>query len=241
MTRPVQLFYFPTPNGRKISIALEEMGLAYEIVPVNILEGEQQKPEFLEISPNNRIPALVDWDADGKRIRIFESGAILQHLGRKSGRLYPADEAARAWVDSWLFWQMAGLGPMAGQLSWFIRVSNIPDRDARDYGYPIHRYRKEVRRLYGVLERQLAGRDFICDAYSIADIASWTWVDQYHGQIGGLGDFAHIAAWHARIAARPAVQRGMTVWAPASDSGWSAAGDAAQIAAGARRKGAPQG
>lgn len=236
MTRAMQLFYFPTPNGRKVSIALEEMGLAYEIAPVNILRGEQQKPDFLEISPNNRIPALVDWDADGKRIRIFESGAILQHLGRKSGRLYPADEAARAWVDSWLFWQMAGLGPMAGQLSWFIRVSNVPDREERDFAYPIHRYRKEVRRLYGVLERQLSGRDFICDDYSIADIASWTWVDQYHQHIGGLDDFPNIAAWRERIAARPAVQRGLAVWMPEADSGWSAAGDAAQIAEGARRK-----
>jgi glutathione S-transferase/GST-like protein len=236
MTRPLQLYYFPTPNGRKISIALEEMGLAYEIVPVNIIEGEQQKPEFLEISPNNRIPALVDWDADGRRIKIFESGAILQYLGRKSGRLYPQDEAARCWVDSWVFWQMAGLGPMAGQLSWFLRVSNIPDRDERDYAYPIHRYRREVRRLYGVLERQLAGRDFICDDYSIADIASWTWVEQYQDQIGGLDDFPNVAAWRARIAGRPAVQRGLTVWMPATDGGWSARGDAAQIAAGARRK-----
>jgi glutathione S-transferase/GST-like protein len=236
MTRPIQLLYFPTPNGKKASIALEEMGLPYEIVPVNILKGEQQRPEFLEVSPNNRIPALIDWTADGRRIRIFESGAILQHLGRKSGRLYPADEVARAWVDSWLFWQMAGLGPMAGQLSWFIRVSNIPDRDERDYGYPIHRYRKEVRRLYGVLERQLAGRDFVCDDYSIADIASWTWVDQYHEQMGGLADYPNIAAWLGRIRARPAVQRGLTVWTPEDDSGWSAAGDAAQIAEGARRK-----
>jgi glutathione S-transferase/GST-like protein len=236
MTGMMQLFYFPTPNGRKISIALEEMGLPYEIVPVNILEGAQQHPEFLEVSPNNRVPALVDWDGQGRRIRIFESGAILQYLGRKSGRLYPADEPARCWVDSWVFWQMAGLGPMAGQLSWFIRVSNIPDRDERDYAYPIRRYRKEVRRLYGVLERQLAGRDYICDDYSIADIASWTWVDQYQQHIGGLADFPNVAAWRARIAARPAVQRGLTVWMPERDGGWSAAGNAAQIAEGARRK-----
>jgi glutathione S-transferase/GST-like protein len=230
MTGTMQLFYFPTPNGRKISIALEEMGLSYEIVPVNILQGEQQRPEFLEISPNNRIPALVDWSADGRRIKIFESGAILQYLGRKSGLLYPSEEAARCWADAWVFWQMAGLGPMAGQLSWFIRVSNIPGRDEREYAYPIHRYRKEVGRLYGVLERQLAGRDYICDEYSIADIASWTWVHQYQGHIGGLGDFPNVASWHDRISARPAVQRGMTVWMPESDGGWSAAGNAAQIA-----------
>lgn len=234
MSRLLQLHYFPSPNGRKVSIALEEMGLPYEIVPVNILRGEQQRPQFLEISPNNRIPALVDWSADGERIRIFESGAILQYLGRKSGLLYPMKEAARCWVDAWVFWQVAGLGPMAGQLSWFIRVSNIPDRDTRDYTYAIHRYGKEVKRLYGVLERQLAGRDFICDDYSIADITSWTWVDQYNNHIGGLGAYPHIAAWHARIAARPAVRRGLTVWMPESDEGWSADGNAQQIAEGAK-------
>lgn len=226
----MQLFYFPTPNGRKISIALEEMGLDYEMVPVNILKGEQQKPDFLSISPNNRIPALVDGE-----VKIFESGAILQYLGRKSGLLYPADEVGRCWVDSWLFWQMAGLGPMAGQLSWFTRVSNIPDRDPRDYSYAKHRYLKEVRRLYGVLERQLTGAEYICGAYSIADISSWTWVDQYNDQLGGLTDFPAIARWYARIGDRPAVQRGMTTWMPDDDGGWSAAGDAAQIASGARR------
>jgi len=236
MTRPVQLFYFPTPNGRKISIALEEMGLAYEIVPVNILQGEQQSADFLQISPNNRIPALLDWTAAGEPIRIFESGAILQYLGRKSGLLYPPAEAARCWVDAWVFWQMAGLGPMAGQLSWFIRVSNIPDRDPRDHTYAIHRYRKEVSRLYGVLERQLAGRSYICDDYSIADIASWTWVDQYNSQIGGLAEFPNVGAWHARIFERPAVRRGMTIWMPESDGGWSSAGNAAQIAEGAKNK-----
>jgi glutathione S-transferase/GST-like protein len=239
MNGPMQLHYFPGPNGRKVSIALEEMGLEYEIVPVNILKGEQQRPQFLEISPNNRIPALVDWTAQGERIRIFESGAILQYLGRKSGRLYPAEEAARCWVDAWLFWQVAGIGPMAGQLSWFIRVSNIPDRDESDYSYAIHRYRKEVQRLYGVLERQLAGRHYICDDYSIADIASWTWVDQYHQHVGGLADFPNIAAWHARIAERPAVKRGMTVWMPESTGGWSAAGNAAQMAEGAANQRPP--
>ena len=119
------------------------MKLAYEIVPVNILRGEQRRPEFREISPNGRIPALVDWTVDGAQIRLFESGAILQYLGRKSGLLYPVEESARCSVDAWLFWQMAGLGPMAGQLSWFIRVSNLPDRDERDYAYAIHRYRKK--------------------------------------------------------------------------------------------------
>lgn len=236
MTRPLQVYYFPGPNGRKVSIALEEMGLPYEIVPVNILKGEQQRPEFLQISPNNRIPALVDWGAQGERIKIFESGAILQYLGRKSGKLYPSDEAARCWVDAWIFWQVAGLGPMAGQLSWFIRVSKIPDRSQNDYSYALHRYSKEVKRLYGVLERQLAGRSFICDDFSVADIASWTWVDQYHQHVGGLGDYPNIGAWHARIAERPAVKRGMTVWMPESDNGWSSSGNAAQIQAGAAKQ-----
>jgi GSH-dependent disulfide-bond oxidoreductase len=231
----MRVYYFPTPNGRKVTIALEEMGLAYEIVPVNILRGEQEQPEFLRISPNGRIPALVDWTVDGAQIKLFESGAILQYLGRKTGLLYPMEEAARCLVDAWLFWQMAGLGPMAGQLSWFIRVSNLPDRDERDYAYAIHRYHKEVSRLYGVLERQLEGRSYICDLYSIADIASWTWVEQYKDQIGGLSTFPHIAAWHARIAERSAVKRGMLVWMPESDDGWSAAGNTRQIEHGARK------
>jgi GSH-dependent disulfide-bond oxidoreductase len=231
----MRVYYFPTPNGRKVTIALEEMGLAYEIVPVNILRGEQEQPEFLRISPNGRIPALVDWTIDGAQIKLFESGAILQYLGRKTGLLYPMEEAARCLVDAWLFWQMAGLGPMAGQLSWFIRVSNLPDRDERDYAYAIHRYHKEVSRLYGVLERQLEGRSYICDLYSIADIASWTWVEQYKDQIGGLSTFPHIAAWHARIAERPAVKRGMLVWMPESNDGWSAAGNTRQIEHGARK------
>lgn len=231
----MRVYYFPTPNGRKVTIALEEMGLAYEIVPVNILRGEQEQPEFLRISPNGRIPALVDWTVDGAQIKLFESGAILQYLGRKTGLLYPMEEAARCLVDAWLFWQMAGLGPMAGQLSWFIRVSNLPDRDERDYAYAIHRYRKEVSRLYGVLERQLEGRSYICDLYSIADIASWTWVEQYKDQIGGLSTFPHIAAWHARIAERSAVKRGMLVWMPESNDGWSAAGNTRQIEQGARK------
>jgi glutathione S-transferase/GST-like protein len=231
----MRVYYFPTPNGRKVSIALEEMGLEYEIVPVNILRGEQGRPEFLEISPNGRIPALVDRTLDGAAIKLFESGAILQYLGRKSGLLYPSEEAARCSVDSWLFWQMAGLGPMAGQLSWFIRVSNLPDRDERDYSYAIHRYRKEVSRLYGVLERQLAGRSYLCDRYSIADIASWTWIDQYKDHVGGLAMYPHIDAWHARIGERPAVKRAMVVWMPESDDGWSAAGSARQIDEGGRK------
>jgi glutathione S-transferase/GST-like protein len=204
----LQLYYFPTPNGRKVSIALEEMGLAYDVVPVNILEGAQQDPAFLAISPNGRIPAVVD-EANRERVVIFESGAILQYLGRKSGRFYPQSEAARGWIDAWVFWQMAGLGPMTGQINWFVRVAETPGRDPRDSSYAIHRYTKETKRLYGVLERQLTGREFICDAYSIADMACWPWVEQYHHRVGGLAEYPAIAAWRARIAERPAVRRAL--------------------------------
>jgi GSH-dependent disulfide-bond oxidoreductase len=210
----VQLYYFPTPNGQKISIALEEMSLPYEVRMVNILKDEQSDPAFLEISPNGRIPAIVDLDVAGERVVIFESGAILQYLGRKSGRFYPTNEARRSWVDAWVFWQMAGLGPMAGQVNWFTRVAAVPDRDERDYVYPLKRYKREVRRLYGVLEKQLVGREYLCDDYSIADMASWPWVDKYHGQIGDLAEFPSISAWRARIAARPAVQRALTIGMP---------------------------
>jgi GST-like protein len=206
---PVQLYYFPTPNGRKVSIALEEMGLDYQIHMVDILKDEQTRPEFLRISPNGRIPGLVDQDASGERVVIFESGAMLQYLGRKSGRFYPTREAERSWVDAWVFWQMAGLGPMTGQLTWFKRANAKPGRDPRDCSFPIHRYEKEMRRLYNVLERQLTGRDFICDEYSIADMASWPWVNQHHDYLGDLRQFPNIFAWHERIGARPAVQRAM--------------------------------
>ena len=226
----MQLFYFPTPNGKKVSIACEEMGLGYEIVPIDILKGEQHAPAFLAICPNGRIPALRDHAADGTPIDVFESGAILQYLGRKSGRLYPADEPRRTRVDSWLMWQMAGLGPMAGQLSYFLRVSNIPDRAEADYAYPIHRYRREVRRLYAVMESRLASHDWLADDYSIADIACWTWVEQYRAQIENFAEYPGVARWHARITARPAVIAGCNVWHPVGDQGWSSRGNAAQIA-----------
>jgi glutathione S-transferase/GST-like protein len=219
MSVALKLYYFPTPNGRKVSIALEEMGLAYEVVPVNILAGAQTSPAFLEISPNGRIPGLIDEAAEGGRVVVFESGAILQYLGRRSGRFYPAREAERTQVDAWIHWQMAGLGPMTGQINWFLRVAETPGRDPRESGYAIHRYVKETKRLYGVLERRLEGRDFICGDYSLADMASWPWVDQYNGRVGGFADYPNIGAWHARIAERPAVRRAMRLgmdWARAA-------------------------
>lgn len=201
------LHYFPTPNGHKVAIALEEMGLSYEVAIVNILEGGQDDPAFRAINPNGRIPALVDGD-----VTVFESGAILQYLGRKSGQFYPADEPGRAQVDSWLFWQMAGLGPMLGQVNWMLRAAQKPDRDPLETGLALHRFRSESRRLFAVLEVQLFGRDFICGDYSIADMACWPWVDKYHEHAGELAaEFPNIAAWRERIATRPAVQRALEV------------------------------
>ncbi len=202
----MRLLYFPTVNGQKAAIALEEMRLDYEIEIINILEGGQAGSAFLEISPNGRIPALIDGD-----VRIFESGAILQYLGRKSGLFYPADEKQRARIDSWLHWQMAGIGPQSGNLNWFTRASAKPGRDPAETALAIHRFRKEVARLYSVLECQLASRAFICDSYSIADMACWPWVNKYHDHAGDRADFPHIAAWHRRITERPAVQRAIIV------------------------------
>jgi GST-like protein len=203
----VLLHYFPTPNGHKVTIALEEMGLPFEVAIVNILEGGQDDPAFRAINPNGRIPALVDGN-----VTVFESAAILQYLGRKSGRFYPADEAGRALVDSWLFWQMAGLGPMLGQVNWMLRAAQKPGRDPLETGLALHRFRSESRRLFTVLEGQLAKGEFICGDYSIADMACWPWVDKYHEHAGDLAaDFPNIAAWRARIAARPAVQRALAV------------------------------
>ncbi len=201
----IQLYYFPSPNGQKISIALEEMGLDYEMLRVNLLEGEQKTPEFVALSPNACIPALVDTGSDGARIEIFESGAILQYLGRKSGRFYPLEESRRCQVDAWLFWQNTTFGPMMGQLNWFKRASNTPGRDPRDYSYGIGRYRKKVREQFGILERRLAGRDFICEDYSIADMAVWPWVDKYHGNVEDFSQFPHTVAWRERIGSRPPV------------------------------------
>ncbi len=202
----LQLHYFPTLNGHKVTIALEEMELAYEIVPIQILRGEQTAEAFLQISPNGRIPALVDG-----AVQVFESAAILQYLGRKTGQFYPADEPTRARIDSWLFWQMAGLGPMSGQVNYFKRVAAKGQRDPLETGYAIERYQRETARLFGVLERGLAGRDFLCGDYSIADICCWTWIDKYPENGGGLPAYPGVEAWHARIAARPAVQRALKV------------------------------
>jgi GSH-dependent disulfide-bond oxidoreductase len=199
----IDLYYWTTPNGHKITMFLEETGLPYRIVPVNIGTGAQFDPAFLAISPNNRIPAIVDHTpADGGApLPVFESGAILLYLAQKSGRLLPADLRGRVEVTEWLFWQMAGLGPMAGQNHHFARYApeKIP--------YAIDRYVKETNRLYGVLNRRLADRTFIGGAYSIADIAAYPWVVPYEAQGQKLEDFPHLRRWFNAIHDRPATVR----------------------------------
>jgi GST-like protein len=203
---PIDVHYWPTPNGHKITIMLEECGLAYTIVPVNIGKGDQFKPEFLAIAPNNRMPAIVDPNGPGgKPISVFESGAILQYLGRKTGQFYPADERARVEVDQWLFWQMGGLGPMAGQAHHFRNYA--PEK----IKYGIDRYTNEVNRLYGVMNKRLADREFLAGAYSIADMASYPWVRPYKNQGQDLAEFPHLERWYQRMHDRPAVAKGCKV------------------------------
>ena len=199
----IDFHYWPTPNGWKVSIMLEECGLPYRMVPVNIGKGDQFKPEFLAISPNNRMPAIVDHDADGETVAVFESGAILLHLAEKSGRFMPTDRRGRKETLEWLFWQVGNLGPMAGQLSHFVNYAQ------GDHPYSHQRYANEYNRCLGVLERRLAGRAYILDDYSIADMASFPWVliSKPLGQ--ALEEFPNVARWREAIKQRPAVQRGI--------------------------------
>jgi GST-like protein len=199
----IDLYYWTTPNGHKITIFLEEAGLAYAIKPVNIGKGEQFKADFLAVSPNNRIPALVDHapTGGGKPISVFESGAMLLYLADKTGKFIPADLRGRTEALQWLFWQMGGLGPMAGQNNHFANyaVEKLP--------YAIDRYRNEVNRLYGVLDRRLADRAFVAGDYSIADMASYPWIILYERQSQNIEDFPHVKRWIEAIKARPAVVR----------------------------------
>ncbi|HEY0052280.1 MAG TPA: glutathione S-transferase N-terminal domain-containing protein [Caulobacteraceae bacterium] len=209
MSAPIDLWYWPTPNGWKVSIALEEMALPYTLRPVNIGTGEQFTPEFLAISPNNRMPAIVDHEpGDGAALSIFESGAILQHLGNKSGKFYPTETRARAEVDQWLFWQVGGLGPMAGQTHHFRQYAGAMTRDQRHLAYGVRRYTDETNRLYGVLERRLADREHVAGDYSIADMAIWPWIVPHANQGQDLAEFPKLKAWFERVGARPAVKRG---------------------------------
>jgi GST-like protein len=199
----IELYYWTTPNGHKITIFLEEAGLPYVLKPIDIGKGEQFAPEFLAISPNNRIPAIVDLDpADGGGpLSVFESGAVLQYLAEKTGRFLPPDLRGRVEVMQWLFWQMGGLGPMAGQNHHFSQYASekIP--------YAIDRYVKETERLYGVLDDRLEGRAFIAGDYSIADMACYPWIVPHENQGQRLEDFPNIARWFAAIRERPAVVR----------------------------------
>jgi GST-like protein len=199
----IELFYWTTPNGHKITMFLEEAGLPYKIVPVDIGKGEQFKPEFLAISPNNRIPAIIDHEPvdGGAPLSVFESGAILLYLAEKTGRFIPADLRGRNEVLQWLFWQMGGLGPMAGQNHHFSQYApeKIP--------YAINRYVNETNRLYGVLDKRLAGREFIAGELSIADMAAYPWIVPHERQGQKLEDFPNLRRWFHAIAERPATQR----------------------------------
>ncbi|GGJ98130.1 glutathione S-transferase N-terminal domain-containing protein [Pseudomonas matsuisoli] len=199
----IDLYYWTTPNGHKATLLLEELGVDYRIVPVNISQGDQFKPEFLAISPNNRIPAIVDHaPADGgEPLSVFESGAILQYLAEKTGRFLPTDIRGRAEVMQWLFWQMGGLGPMAGQNHHFVQYApeKIP--------YAIDRYVNETRRLYSVLDKRLADREFVAGEYSIADMACYPWLVPYERQQQDLNEFANLKRWFETIKARPATVR----------------------------------
>lgn len=203
----IELWNWPTPNGRKIFIALEELGLPYRYIPVNIGKGEQFNPEFLAISPNNRIPGIVDPDGPGgKPLRLFESGAILIYLAEKTGHLLPKEPADRYCELQWLMFQMGGVGPMFGQYNHFSRSApeQIP--------YAIERYGKETNRLLGVLDKRLAHSAYLgSDAYGIADIANFPWVKSMDGRAANLADYPNVARWVENIEARPAVIRAMAI------------------------------
>ena len=203
----IELHTWNTPNGRKISVALEEMGLPYSVHTVNISQNEQFRPDFLKISPNNRIPAIIDPDGPGGApISVFESGAILLYLGEKTGKFLPADLRARVPVLEWLMWQMAGFGPMPGQVHHFLTVENPTDQK-----YGLARYLKETLRLYGVLDRRLAMVDYVAGDISVADFAilGWAWRHERH-QVD-LAEFPNVKRWYDQIMTRPATQRGFEV------------------------------
>ena len=200
----IEVYFAATPNGHKVTIALEELGFPYELHRINIGEGDQFKPEFLAFSPNNRIPAIIDRDGfDGQPTRVFESGAILMYLAEKTGKLLPAGGTARKTVIEWLMWQMGGVGPMFGQAHHF----NFYAREKIDYA--MTRYSNEANRLYGVLDRRLEGRDYVADAFSIADIAIFPWTRSYQRQNVEIEDYANVVRWRKRMIERPAVAKGM--------------------------------
>lgn len=204
---PIKLHAFDTPNGRKVSVALEEMALPYTVKIVDIRKGDQHDPAFLEISPNGKIPAIVDPDGpDGKPVSVFESGAILLYLGEKTGKFLPAGLAARIPVLEWLMFQHGGFGPIPGQVHHFLTVENEADRR-----YGLERYSKETRRLYGVMDTRLAGREFFAGEISIADFAILGWAWRHPRHKVDLAEFPNVKRWYETMMARPAVQRGFAV------------------------------
>jgi GST-like protein len=198
----IDFYTWTTPNGRKVSILLEELGVDYEVHSINITQGDQNSPAFLKISPNNKIPAIIDRD---NGMSLMESGAILIYLAEKYGKFLPKDSIARAEVNEWLMWQMGGFGPILGQAHHFLHFN--PGKS----DYAEARFRSEVARLYGVLDRRLEGRDYICDDYSIADMACWPWVSRYEWQQVNLADYPNVRSWYQRLLARDAVQKGYHV------------------------------
>jgi GST-like protein len=207
MATPIDVHYWPTPNGWKVTIMLEELGVPYNIVPVNIGKGEQFTPGFLKISPNNRMPAIVDHEplGGGAPLAIFESGAILEYLAEKYGKFMPKDTRGKYEVLQWLYWQMANLGPNSGQANHFRHYAS------EKIAYGIDRYTNEVNRLYGVMNIQLAEREFLAGEYSIADMASWPWIIPYERMGQDLNEFPHLKRWFDTMGARPAVIKGKAV------------------------------
>jgi len=201
----IQLYTWVTPNGKKVSIMLEELGIPYEVHPVNIGQGDQFKPEYLAINPNNKIPAIVDPDGPGgKPFTLFESGAILLYLAENSGKLWPADLRQRYTVIQWLMFQMGGVGPMFGQANYFYRLKEkVP--------YAIERFHKEARRLYNVLDQELARKEYLAGEYSIADIATYPWVWRHEIHQVKLEEYPNVKQWYETISQRPAVKRGMEI------------------------------
>ncbi|WDR05616.1 glutathione S-transferase N-terminal domain-containing protein [Devosia rhodophyticola] len=204
--KPIELYFFPTPNGYKISAMLEELGVPYDLRIIHIGKGDQFTPEFLSVSPNNKIPAIVDPEGpDGVSISVFESGAILKYLATKFGKFYPTDQRSQVAVDEWLFWQVGGFGPMLGQNHHFALYA--PEK----IEYAINRYRDETHRLYGVLNKQLDGRDYIVGDFSIADLASIGWARGWERQGMDIKDFPNVAAWIERVSERPGTKAGLAL------------------------------
>jgi GSH-dependent disulfide-bond oxidoreductase len=203
----IDVYFWPTGNGKKITIMLEEVGLPYRIIPVNIGQGDQFTPEYESINPNNKMPSIVDPDAPGKPIVIFESGAILQYLAEKTGKLLPQDLHGKYRTLQWVYWQVGGLGPMAGQAHHFLKYA------PQKVEYAMHRFRSETARLYQVMNKQLANDEYLAGDYSIADIAAWPWVVRHDWQEQNLDDFPNVKRWFDTVGARPAVKRGAEVGA----------------------------